>query len=422
MKTVKNGIIKFILALLIAAGCIYIGIEALPTIKLGLDLNGGVSITYQSVTPNPTQEQMSDAIYKLQLKAQDYSTEAEVYQEGNDKIDIDIPGVSDANKILEELGEPGNLYFVEGNLTWPIATASVASPSVATSSNANVSTSSNIASSILGGNVNIEGANVIQNPDGSITIGGDASNGGTVLQSGNATNSNVQYDYDAPLTVPKQKEKGITITPPTLIDPPVVIDKTWDAATSDELKTTDETVVGKEGMRVDREMFRSFQEDIISDTDLVKMYDDGNIDGVWNYLKDKVFDKPKYYMSPEKIRKIFNFDRRLDMGEIIELILKNKEPATRDEYIKARFDEFVNHNNLGEELVGDKYNNAFELFDAYITNPRVSDAIDNKNYSLLAGFGSVSLEQLKDLGVDLMNQIINYIRDYINIDKLRVKD
>lgn len=231
-----------------------------------------------------------------------------------------------------------------------------------------------------------------------------------------------KYDYDAPLAVPKQKEKGITITPPTLIDPPVAVVKTWDAATDDELKTTGETVVGKEGMRVDREMFRSFQEEVVSDGDLVKMYDEGNIDGIWNYLKDKVFDKPKYYMSPEKIRKIFNFDRRLDVREIIDLIIKNKEPVSRDEYIKTRFDEFVNHNNLGEELVGDKYNNAFELFDAYITNPRVSDAIDNKNYSLLAGFGSVSLEQLKELGVDLMNQIVDYIRDYINIDKLRVKD
>ena len=189
MKTVKNGILKLILALLVAAGCIYIGIEALPTIKLGLDLNGGVSITYQSVNPNPTQEQMSDAIYKLQLKAQDYSTEAEVYQEGSDKIDIDIPGVSDANKILEELGEPGNLYFVEGNLVWPIATASVASSSEA-SLGENVSTASNIASSILGGNVNVEGANIYQNPDGSITIGGDAQEGATLLQS-----NETQYDY-----------------------------------------------------------------------------------------------------------------------------------------------------------------------------------------------------------------------------------
>ena len=185
MKRVRNGFFKLIFALLIAAGCVYIGIQAMPLIKLGLDLNGGVSITYQSVTPNPTKEQMSDAIYKLQLKAQDYSTEAEVYQEGNDKIDIDIPGVSDANQILEELGEPGNLYFVEGEMTWPIATRSVATPSVATNSNANTATGSNLLSQI-----SLTGANMYQNPDGSITIGGDPQEGATLLQSGET-----QYDY-----------------------------------------------------------------------------------------------------------------------------------------------------------------------------------------------------------------------------------
>ena len=152
------------------------------------------------------------------------------------------------------------------------------------------------------------------------------------------------------------------------------------------------------------------------------MYDDGNYDGVWNYLKDKVFDKPKYYMSPERIRKMFNFDRRLDAGEMVDFILKNIEPMSRDKYIKTRFDEFVSHNDLGEVLVGEKYNNAFELFDAYITNPQVSDAIDNKNYGLLAGFGSVSVDQLKLLGPDLIDKIICYINDYINVDKLRVKD
>ena len=64
--------------------------DAMPLIKLGLDLNGGVSITYKSATPNPTSEQMGDAVYKLQLKAQDYSTEAEVYQEGNNRINIEF--------------------------------------------------------------------------------------------------------------------------------------------------------------------------------------------------------------------------------------------------------------------------------------------------------------------------------------------
>ncbi|WP_457915684.1 hypothetical protein [Candidatus Minimicrobia naudis] len=35
---------------------------------------------------------------------------------------------------------------------------------------------------------------------------------------------------------------------------------------------------------------------------------------------------------------------------------------------------------------------AFELFDAYITDRRVSEAIDNKDYSLLAGFGSITIK------------------------------
>lgn len=232
-----------------------------------------------------------------------------------------------------------------------------------------------------------------------------------------------KYDYDAPLVVPKQKEKTAGFTPPSVDFPPtVVVERRWDAETNDELKTLEETAVGKEGMKIDREMFRNFQDEVVTDENIIKMYDDGNYDGVWNYLKDKVFDKPKYYMSPERIRKLFNFDRRLDAGEMVDFILKNIEPMPRDKYIKTRFDEFVSHNDLGEALVGEKYNNAFELFDAYITNPQVSDAIDNKNYGLLAGFGSVSVDQLKLLGPDLIDKIVCYINDYINVDKLRVKD
>lgn len=89
------------------------------SIKLGLDLAGGVSITYQVVdegTPSP--EDMSDTIYKLQKRVQGYSTEAQVYQEGDDRISIEIPGVTDANEILTELGKPGSLEFfdMDGNL------------------------------------------------------------------------------------------------------------------------------------------------------------------------------------------------------------------------------------------------------------------------------------------------------------------
>ena len=114
MKSNKR---KGIIGLLITLICIgvfgYFGYDTMDDIKLGLDLAGGVSITYQAVEENPSSEEMSDTIYKLQQRVQNYSTEAEVYQEGSNRINIDIPGVSDANAILEELGKPGSLIFVD---------------------------------------------------------------------------------------------------------------------------------------------------------------------------------------------------------------------------------------------------------------------------------------------------------------------
>lgn len=87
------------------------GIGEGMSIPLGLDLSGGVSITYQVMDENPSAEDMSDTIYKLQQRVEGYSTEASVYQVGDDRITVEIPGVSDANAILEDLGNPGSLEF-----------------------------------------------------------------------------------------------------------------------------------------------------------------------------------------------------------------------------------------------------------------------------------------------------------------------
>lgn len=89
------------------------GTGAAKHINTGLDLAGGVSITYQSKESDPSSEDMKDTIYKLQKRVEQYSTEAQVYQEGANRINVEIPGVTDANAILEELGKPGSLCFIE---------------------------------------------------------------------------------------------------------------------------------------------------------------------------------------------------------------------------------------------------------------------------------------------------------------------
>ncbi|MCR5108853.1 MAG: protein translocase subunit SecD [Lachnospiraceae bacterium] len=87
---------------------------AASNIKLGLDLAGGVSITYQAVGDGePSNDDMSDTVYKLQKRVEGYSTESQVYREGDDRINIEIPGVEDANAVLEDLGKPGSLYFIK---------------------------------------------------------------------------------------------------------------------------------------------------------------------------------------------------------------------------------------------------------------------------------------------------------------------
>lgn len=131
----KRGIIVLILTVAVTAFLTFVaavgvgptGTGSAKNINTGLDLSGGVSITYEATEKNPSSDDMSDTIYKLQQRVEQYSTESQVYQEGKNRINVEIPGVTDANAILEELGKPGSLYFIahkdsEGNENYSLDT------------------------------------------------------------------------------------------------------------------------------------------------------------------------------------------------------------------------------------------------------------------------------------------------------------
>ena len=162
----SNAIIALAVILLLIAGCGYavlngIGVDAVGSasgIHLGLDLAGGVSITYQAVGEGtPSSEDMDDTVYKLQQRVQGYSTEALVYKEGIDRISIEIPGLSDANAVLEELGKPGSLYFINH---------------VDSAGNQNYDSMGNLSKSIdeliADGSVVLTGSNVVESRAGAI--------------------------------------------------------------------------------------------------------------------------------------------------------------------------------------------------------------------------------------------------------------
>lgn len=117
----SNAIITLLVFLAVLAGVTFIDVRgidgngkvAASDITLGLDLAGGVSITYEVVgDEEPSATDLADTKRKLEERVYNYSNEAQVYLEGNDRINVEIPGVTDANAILEELGNPGTLYFL----------------------------------------------------------------------------------------------------------------------------------------------------------------------------------------------------------------------------------------------------------------------------------------------------------------------
>ena len=122
MKDKQKGILSLILTMVVIAATVFVAVcgigadklGSMSDVKLGLDLAGGVSITYESVKENPTSQEMEDTFYKMQLRAQDFNSEAAVYMEGDNRINVDIPDVTDANEVLEKLGDAGKIYFIYG--------------------------------------------------------------------------------------------------------------------------------------------------------------------------------------------------------------------------------------------------------------------------------------------------------------------
>lgn len=116
-----KGIIAFIISLAVLAFAGYVimfgigGYGNAKNITQGLDLRGGVSITYQ-VAKEDKDNLDANALEATRGKLEkrihaNFSTEATAYKVGNDRITVEIPGAYDADAVLKELGKPGILYF-----------------------------------------------------------------------------------------------------------------------------------------------------------------------------------------------------------------------------------------------------------------------------------------------------------------------
>jgi len=88
------------------------GILGVESIKLGLDLSGGVSIVYQAEKDDVTDEEMATAVAIIQRRLDRKGwTEGEASRQGENRIMVEIPGIDDVDDAVNELGRTSQLIF-----------------------------------------------------------------------------------------------------------------------------------------------------------------------------------------------------------------------------------------------------------------------------------------------------------------------
>lgn len=168
-------------------------------------------------------------------------------------------------------------------------------------------------------------------------------------------------------------------------------------------------------MRIDRELFRKFEDRIIMDDIIKKNVELGNWEQVASHIQQEIFDKPYKYFNLEEMRKATKIDRKISIREVVEkifgIIPKFK---SKDELLQEEFDKFISIYPPEEDvnLRAMKY-----FFKAYIVDQDIRNIIETKDFHSLHSHPRLTISQFKAVANKYREVIPDYIKDYVNLDR-----
>lgn len=215
------------------------------------------------------------------------------------------------------------------------------------------------------------------------------------------------FDYDEVLKLPSISEGKDPPDPPDP-KPPIVISNSPDPLA--ELK---EILISDQGMKIDRNLYRSFKKKVSEDEIIKGLVSQQNFDEAETYLKDNVLDKPQEFYTIEKIRKSLGLDRKLTVSELLLHIFGHIEhiPSQR-ECLDEEFDKLDKALNPDDSV----YSSVREVFEAYVVDDDFRDIVDNKRYAELGVHPSG--DAFKKLPMELKQNIPSYVKDNVNLERL----
>ncbi|MFN8344394.1 MAG: DEAD/DEAH box helicase family protein [Spirosomataceae bacterium] len=219
-----------------------------------------------------------------------------------------------------------------------------------------------------------------------------------------------RFDYDEKLKLPQPRQEdgngegggGVSISKYTNFQ-------------QDPLVSLVEESIGPEGMRIDRELFKKFEERIIMDDIIRRNVELGNWEQVVSHIQHEIFDKSDKFLNLESLRKAAKIDRKTTIREVVEkifgIIPKFK---SKDELLDEEFDKFISMYPPNEDvnLRALKY-----FFKAYIIDQDIRKIIETKDFHALQTHPTLSISQFKEVAAPYREVIPVYIKDYINLDR-----
>lgn len=182
----------------------------------------------------------------------------------------------------------------------------------------------------------------------------------------------------------------------------------------DEVVTQVETQIGANGMRIDRELFRKFEDAARADMKLADLVTAQNWEAATRHVIEEIFDKPNEFYTLEKLRRAAGVDRRISVRELIEKAFgfipafKSKAELIEDEFQKFLADQ--------QPEEADRIREMRYFFEAYIRDAHVRAKIDTGDFASLNVNPTFTTRDLKEVPATWRKRIPEYIKDYVSLN------
>ena len=217
-----------------------------------------------------------------------------------------------------------------------------------------------------------------------------------------------KFNYDKELKLPRGEAKASVggAVAQTATKPIIITENTPDQVISTESRP--------DGiMRIDKEFWGRDVEEVKQDPDIKSAIDTENWSLAINLFKQRHENKPKLFITIEKIRRLFNLDRRPTRQEILEAIFFDTPiPSLQD-----KLDKEIQSIITIFQPEPEKYYIVRKFAELYITDNIFRDIIQKGEIQRLNTeyMGIFTMDELAQLG-DLQDKLSQYILDNINLN------